>query len=467
MRFSSQFLRSSARLLGLALVVALANGCAVKKPPASNEVVQDALPETTEIPADWAAGAEDTGYVDDGWVASFGDTRLGRLVDESIQNNLDLRLAASQVERAAGLAQLAGSSLKPTIGIGGDAGGRAAGREVMDTNLFSGWTYGASLTMSWELDVWGKLRARAQAGEEALAATAADFEYARQSIAATTTKTYFLATAARQQLALAEEAVELFKEIVEIVEARQEVGQVSQQDVYLAGADLASAQEARELAQSGYEQVQRALEVLLGRYPSAAIEGADMLGLVPPPIPVGVPSDIIARRPDLIAAERKVAAAFLLTEEARLAKLPSFNLTAGGGYNSLTESIASLSAGVFAPLYTGGALEAQLDVATADQEAAIAVYGRTLLSAFQQVENALSNERLFENREGFLKIAVDDNAGALEIAKTQFDVGRIDLLSVLQIQARLIGSRSAFIGIRNERLAQRVNLHLALGGSFE
>ncbi len=237
----------------------------------TDEVVKDALPETTDIPADWAAGVEDTGYVDDGWVASFGDTRLERLVDEAIQNNLDLRLAASQVERAAGLAQLAGSSLKPTIGIGGDAGGRAAGREVMDTNLFSGWTYGASLAMSWELDVWGKLRARAQAGEESLAATVADFEYARQSIAATITKTYFLATAARQQLELAEEAVELFKEIVEIVEAKQEVGQVSQQDVYLAEADLASAQEARELAQSGYEQVQRALEVLLGRYPSAAI----------------------------------------------------------------------------------------------------------------------------------------------------------------------------------------------------
>ncbi len=454
---------ADSRLVSLVLILVLGAGCAVKKPPPSDQVVEDALPDTTETPAEWAAGAEDTGDVDDDWVASFGDPRLERLVDEAIENNLDLRLAASQVERAAGLARLAGSSLKPTLGLGGDVGGRATGREVLDTTL----SYGASLTVSWELDVWGKLRARAQAGDEALAATAADFEFARQSLAATIVKTYFLAAAARQQVALAGEAVETIEEIVGLVEAKFDVGQVSQQDVFLAGADLASAQETLELAQSGYEQVQRALEVLLGRYPAAAIEGADVLGLIPPPIPVGVPSDLVARRPDLIAAERRVAAAFLLAEEARLARLPSFNLTGAGGYSSLTELIASLGAGLFAPLYTGGALEAQLDIATADQKAAIAAYGRTLLTAFQQVENALSNERLFKNREQFLDKAVQDNAGALEVARAQFDVGRIDLLSVLQIQARLIGSRAALIGIRNERLAQRVNLHLALGGSFE
>jgi outer membrane protein TolC len=168
----------------------------------------------------------------------------------------------------------------------------------------------------------------------------------------------------------------------------------------------------------------------------------------------------------LIAAERRVAAAFYQSEDARLARLPSFTLNAQGGYSSLTNAIGQLSAGMYAPLYTGGLLEGQVDIATADQKAAIAAYGQTLLNAFQEVENALANGDLFAKREKYLEKAVAENERALQKVQAQFKVGRIDLLSVLQIQARVLGARSALIAVRNERLAQRVNLHLALGGSF-
>lgn len=459
--------RGAAALVACTLVATASCGCKLRRPPETGQLTEEALPNENEIPDDWAAGVEDDGYVDDGWIASFDDPKLVDLTAEAIENNLNLRLAAAQVERAAGLARIAASSLKPTIGIGADAGGRVSSRQYQGQNVLSGATYGATLNIRWEADVWGKLRARAAAGEAALEATQEDFQYARQSLAAATAKTWFLATAAREQVELTEQAIELFEDILDVVEAKEEVGQVSQQDVYLASADVASAQESRELAQSGYEQTQRALEVLLGRYPSAEIGSAEALAVVPPPIPVGVPSDIIARRPDLIAAERRVAAAFYQREDARLARLPSFTINASGGYTDLTQAIGQLSAGMFAPLYTGGALEGQVDVATADQQAAIAAYGQTLLNAFQEVENALGNEVLFEKREKFLGKAVADNERALKKAKARFDVGRIDLLSVLQIQARVLAARSTLIAVRNERLAQRVNLHLALGGSFE
>jgi outer membrane protein TolC len=189
---------------------------------------------------------------------------------------------------------------------------------------------------------------------------------------------------------------------------------------------------------------------------------------VPPPISAGIPSDLLERRPDLVAADRRVAAAFFLTEEARLAQLPSFPLAVGvGGSSDLSGLIGDLTVGLVAPLYTGGALEAQLDIATADQQAAIAAYGAAVLQALEQVEAGLTNEALLEQRETFLAQSVDNNKQAYDLARVQYDVGQIDLLSVLQMQTRWVGARTGLLRVKNARLAERINLHLVLGGSFE
>ncbi len=206
----------------------------------------------------------------------------------------------------------------------------------------------------------------------------------------------------------------------------------------------------------------------MGRYPAAEVGGAAELVATPPPIPVGVPADILERRPDLRAAESRVAAAFYQSEQARLAKLPSLSLTAGvGGANSLDNFVGSLGAGLFAPLFTGAALEGQIDVANADQKAAIAAYGATVLQALEEVETSLTNDDLYSQREGFLVSSVENNFQAYELGRAQYEVGKIDLLSLLQMQTRWIGARVGLIRLQNERLVQRINLHLALGGSFD
>jgi NodT family efflux transporter outer membrane factor (OMF) lipoprotein len=443
--------------------VLLVYGCATAPAPEIPQILEEALPETTEIPAEWTAPADDAGEVDDGWIKNFGDPELEALVEEAVsEQNPNLRVLSAQVDRAAGLARQAGAALKPTVALGADIS------ETSGSTIGSGTDYGAGIQMSWEIDVWGRVRAGATAAEESLRATAADFEFARQSLAASVAKGWFLATELRLQSELAQETVELLAETVDLVRTKQEVGQVSMQDVHLVQADLASAEDALRQVESGRQQAARSLEILMGRYPAAEVDGADEQAAVPPPIPVGIPADILERRPDLRAAERRVAAAFYLSEQARLAKLPSFSINAGvGGSNALDTFVGSLAAGVFAPLYTGGALEAQIDIANADQKAAIAAYGATVLKAFEEVETSLTNEDLFAQREEFLETAVNENLQAYELAKVQYDVGKIDLLSVLQMQARWIGARVGLIRIKNERLAQRVNLHLALGGSFE
>ncbi len=221
----------------------------------------------------------------------------------------------------------------------------------------------------------------------------------------------------------------------------------------------------RELAEENYR---RALEILLGRYPAGEIETATELIPVPPPIPTGLPSQLLERRPDLIAANRRVAAAFFVSEQARLARLPTFSLNvAVGGVSGIDDAIGNLTAGGVAPLYTGGAIAGQIDIANADQQAAIGAYGAAVLRAFEEVETALTNEDLLNRREAFVSTSVDNNLQAYNLAKTQFDVGQIDLLSVLQMQSRWIGGRVTLINIKNQRLAQRIDLHLALGGSFD
>jgi len=444
-------------LLGVGCATRLQDG------PQSGEVLPEALPESTAIPTRWAAPPGDEGRVDDGWLVTFKDATLDALVAESLDTqNPNLRVLAAQVDRAEAAARLAAAALKPVVGLGGALSG-TAGSDPLGQGLGA-----AGVGVAWEVDVWGRVRAGANAAEENLRATVADFEFARQSLAGAVARNWYLATELSMQVGLAQEVVEVLSELVELVETKEKVGEVSMKDVFLVRADLATSQDALQQATAGQQQSRRALEILLGRYPSGEIMTATELVPVPPPVPVGLPSDLIERRPDLIAADRRVAATFFISEEARLAKLPRFGLGAGAGASTgIDGAIGTLVAQGFAPLYTGGALEAQLDIASADQMAAVASYGVALLDALEEVEAALANEALLQAREAFLKDAVNSNEAAYEIAKVQYNVGQIDLLDVLQMQTRWIGGRVALFHVRNLRLTERINLHLALGGGFD
>ena len=445
----------------VAIAVAfIATSCAtqLEEAPTSDEVLAEALPDT-EIVAEWSAPAGDTGLVDDGWLKSFNDQQLEEIVDEALRiQNPNMRILASQVDRAEAAARLAGAALKPNVGL-------ASGiSENLDEGGPGTSVSGSTVAISWEADVWGRVQAGANAAVENLRATVADFEFARQSLAANVAKSWYLAIELQGQEDLALEVVDIRKELLKVVETREELGVVSVQDVYLARSDLDSAENVVRQTVAGQREARRALEVLIGRYPGAQIKIAPKLVPVPPPISAGLPSQLLERRPDLIAADRRVAREFFLTEEARLAHLPRFSLTLGAGFGDV---ISSLTAGLVAPLYTGGALEAQLDGATASQQAAIAAYGAAALNAFEEVESALTNERLLAEREGFLQSIVGNEYKAYEIERIRYDEGATDILSVLQIQSRWIAGRIALLRIQNQRLAQRINLHLALGGSFE
>jgi multidrug efflux system outer membrane protein len=441
-------------------------GCASKPSPQRADVVAQSLGEHT-MRGVWAEAAE-TGTVPDGWLKSFNDPKMEAVVIQALRHNLALRAAATRVDAASAAAVQAGAKMGPIVTAGG--GGGVAGLEGS-----SGFSGGAGLNASWELDVWGRLRAIRSAAEEQLLAVQRDFEFARQSLAAQTAKAWYLASDTRQQLALAKESAAVHAQLVDVVRAKAKIGQVTPQDLNLAQADLASSRERERLADGAHKEAVRSLEVLLGRYPSAELDVAEHFVPVPPAVPAGMPSDVLERRPDLIAAEAKVRAAFQNVQAAKLAKLPSLSLTAGAGAASgdLLSSIGSgpgffnVGANFLAPIYTGGALEAEVKIQTAEQERALAEYGQKAQIAFSEVEKSLNAEGLLREREELLSTAVQQNEEALRVARVRYDAGKVTMLDVLQMQSRTNLSRAALIDMKQRRLAQRIDLHLALGGSFE
>ncbi|MDX1377003.1 MAG: TolC family protein, partial [Burkholderiales bacterium] len=334
---------------------------------------------------------------------------------------------------------------------------------------------GAGLFANWELDLWGRVRAGRAAATDQYGSAALETEYARQSIAALVAKSWFLATEARLQKGIAEDMAAAAERQLGYAEDRLRVGNGDAYDVTLAKANLAGFRDSAKNLELAYQQALRALEALAGRYPAAALDVPAQLAAMPGPVPVGIPSELLERRPDVVAAERRVAAAFYRVEEAKAARLPRISLTAAVTSISSdlfvlkdqSNPVWSAGATLAAPLFTGGALEGQVEVRTAEQKQAIAEYGRVGARAFGEVENALSAGFTLEAREALLQQAVDDNARALELANVRYRVGSGDLRAVEQQRLALDAARTALLRVQSERLVQRVNLYLALGGSFE
>ena len=460
--------RRKAAALACALLTGAAIGCALKSPPTHGTIVGNALPTSTTIPPAWKANAR-AGEVTNDWLKSFNDPTLDALVAEAIANNTELREAASRVAIARQKVKVVGSTLLPHIGA--DAGARRtddAGEEGSNSSI-------AYVDVAWELDVWGRLRAQKAAARADYEATALDFSYARQSLAALTAKSWFLTTETRQILALTEEAVKVYTTLLDLVMIRRQAGKVSDLDVVNARADLRQAQSRVEDARQVYGEARRALEVLLGRYPAAEIETAATYSTLPASAAAGLPTALLERRPDILAAEREVVAAFREHEAAKLALLPDFSLSLVGG--RLSDPILSLlrlnpwlvttAIGAFIPIYEGGALRATIQIATALQAEAVAHYGSVTLAAFREVENTLANEDLLAERLALDERATADRQAAVRIATEQYRAGLLDELSVSQLQASELASEAIVIKLRSVQFVNRVQLHLALGGSFD
>ena len=454
------------RISLLATFVLLA-GCSVNRPPAeASAAAEEQLPET---PAEWTAEAS-AGDVQVDWLASFDDPTLTELVHEAQEHNKDLQAAAAGVERARALARQAGAALKPTVNL--SAGGARSGVAASSTRDDQ---VSAGLDIAWEADVWGRLRAGRRGALASAQAVEADFRYSQHSLAGAVARGYFLAIEGGRQKKVAEETVADLEEVLRIVQLRYDEGAVSAQDLALARSDLAASRERLAAVAGSVRDALRSLEILLGRYPGAELEVRVDLPATPPSPPVGLPSELLERRPDLIAAERRVAAAFSALDQTRAARLPSLQLTGSLGVSSNALSSLldpantawRLGTSLLAPLMDGGRRRAQVEIATAEQEQALAAYGQAALQAFGEVETQLDLGAVLNQRLTELELAAQNAGEAYRIAELRYKEGESDLLDVLSVRQRVFNADSNLVSVQRQLLDQRVGLHLALGGSWK
>jgi len=421
------------------------------------------------------------------WWESFGDTTLNTLVETALVHNNDLAAAAGRVLEAEALLGGARSKQYPSVEIGGTAA-RSKSSEVGGASFMPLYnnSFSANATLRYEADLWGRLARGKEAALASLLASQQDRRALAQSLIAGVVRTWLQIRELQMQVELNDRTVINFTDNLETVRNRYHRGLVTALDVHLAGQNLASAQAIGPANRLNLAEARRRLEILVGHYPSGLINSSDLENadgtlreIVMPeplaPVPPGLPSDLLERRPDLVAAEMRLHSSVARIGEAKAALYPRISLTASAGTssNELNElftspsDIWSLAGNLFMPLINRGATQAQIQAAEARTVQATAQYRSTILQAFSEVENALDQDHYQKLQEGYLVESVDSARRSVDLAEDRYMRGLDTILVALESQRRLYTAESQLLTTERLRRTARVNLIQALGGPWD
>ena len=402
-------------------------GCVAKAP----DLMLVDLEQT--MPGQWATTKQAKSGVDINWVERFDDPTLSQVVNEALDSNYEMSIAAERVTRAYEAARVEGALAKPQMSLSSNADRRKTrfiGFPFGGSTLSE--SYGVDLMVDWEPDVWGRARAGKSAAIADWQAGGLDYRAARASLAAQVCKAWFALAEANQQVLLAKQALRTRQQTEEAVrgrferDMRAEGGSASQ--LRFAQTDVATAKADLATRQGSQEAVRRQLELLMGRYPAAKVVGRAALPHVASTPPSGLPSELLLRRPDIMAAERRYAARVKRIKEAQLAIFPSFKIT--GTTGTTTESLSdivnsdfgvwSLGTNLLQPILTGGRVRGEIRARKSSQREALAVLHQTVLEAFGEVEQALASEQWLLRREQEILEARDLARDAAQAAEDDF-----------------------------------------------
>lgn len=417
-----------------------------------------------------------TNDVSSAWLATFNDDQLADVVKQAQLHNHNLKAAGARLLAAHANARINRASQLPTV-----SGRASASRNKR--NAAGGFRIASprtdqldiNFTLAWELDVWGKLANRSAAAGAEYQAVEADLQLAKLSLAANTAKAWFNAVEAELQLRLAKRTSESFKNNLEIVEQEFQRGTREALDLRLTRANAASADASMAARMRQRDAAARLLETLMGDYPKNAIAITTNLPPLETTVPAGLPSELLHRRPDIRAAERRAAAAMERFHVSRKDMLPTIALTTTAGTSSreledifdLRQNVWSLASNATQPIFQGGRLRAAKEQARANHIALLEGFNQIVLDAFREVETTLAAEDYLSSQAKALDISAKESIEAEEIAWSQYRRGLVDIITVLEAQRRSVSAQSSLIGIRNQQLQNRIDLHLALAGDFQ
>lgn len=443
----------------------------------------DKLPEPgLDIPAAYRLGAHNPKLAHAAlpkldWWRGFRSRELTGIVERARDANLDIAAAVARIVQADAQARVTGASLLPTIDFSGNAtrtrssgttGGSSGGGTERDSLI-------GQLSASYEIDFWGKNRSALLAAEETAVASRFNREVVALSTVVTAANAYFQVLAAQDRLEAARNNLRSANRVLDLIKQRLEAGTVSNLEVAQQESVVNGLRAAIPPLQQTLTQNRNALAVLMARPPQRVrIRGGSLNNIRIPRVTPGLPSELLAQRPDIREAEARLAAADANVMNARAQFLPSITLTGSGGYQSAVlrtllrpeSAIYSVAAGVTQPIFEAGRLTGNLDLQEGERDELLQNYRKAVISAFSDVENALDAIRQTALRERLQRQVVASSRTAFEISEQRFQQGTIDLVTLLQTQQTLYQAEDTLVQARLAHLQAIVSLYQALGGGW-
>jgi multidrug efflux system outer membrane protein len=448
-------------VIALALALAL-TGCIGPRPEA---------PAATAVapPPAWRTALPAGGAIRADWWSAFGDPVLTGLVAKALANNVDLGSAAARIDEARAAARLARAQRTPSVG--GQAPG-TTGQTVSPLGTPSD-AIGAqpAVTISYDLDLFGRLAQASRAAQAQLLASEGARDTVRLGIASSVATGYITLRALDLRLAVARQTLAARAEGLRIARRRAETGYTSNLELRQSEAEYRATEQLVPAAELAISRQENALSLLLGDNPGPIARGLALDRLAAPPIPAGLPADLLRRRPDIFQAEQTLVATDRSLDSARAAMLPNIALTGSAGV-ALSTALANpigvftIGASILSPIFDGGRLGAQADAATARRDQAAFAYRRAALQAFREVDDSLAGVQRSGEQAVALAGQRDALAGALRNASNRYRAGYSAYLDQLDAQRGLLTAELSLVQARADRLTAYVTLYQAMGGGW-
>lgn len=453
------------RTIALLLLTTALSGCSLWDEFTKPEVAQ---------PANWQSTTDGAGvWPDTAWWRNFGSAELDRLMGEASTGNQDLRAAVARVAQAKANAKIAGAAIYPTVGTDASVTRTSRFGSTRTTNTTN---YQAGLSIGYEVDLFGRIHATESAALARLASSRYDQEALALTVSANVALTYFQLLALRERIALATESLNTSRRLLLLLDEQRRIGTTSDLEVAQQRVSVAQQSAAIPALRQVERQTLSTLALLLGRLPqNFEIAGQRLSAINAPPVMGGMPSALLFRRPDVRGAEADLKAAHLDITAARAARFPRIQLTADGGTTSAALSglfgpgsfLITLVGGLTAPIFEGGRLKAQQELTQARYEELMETYRTATLSAFRDVENALSGAAQYRLQLAAAREARAQAREAYRLAELRFRAGTIDFLTVLDTQRSIISADDSVVQAQLSQFSALVDLYKALGGGWD
>ena len=459
----------------LSIVSVLAGGCML-----GPDYVRPALeqPAGFKSPTADAAGPPITAD----WWRLYAEPELDQLVTTAQESNQTLRQAVARVDEARALARVAGSYLYPTVSndpsysrtrYSGTRASTITGRQVARGVEVSNWII--PIDLSYEIDVWGRVRRSFESARAAAAAAADDVGVVRLTVETDVAQYYYTIRALDAQIQILKDTVVGYEEQVRILSVQLRTGLVSGIVVSQAQAQLKATQAQLQNTERARADTEHALAILCGRpAPSFTLAAKPLKEASPPVVPAGLPAQLLTRRPDVAEAEKNVAAANAQIGVATAEFYPRFILTSSAGFQSANAAmlfdwqsrVASIMPSVSIPIFQGGRLRANLEATKARHRQTVAAYVNQVLVAYGDVEDSLTDVHAFGQQVGSLRDAVAESQNYLRLAQVQYRQGLVDYLLVIDAERTLLANQLSLAETVNLQMTASVRLIKALGGGW-